>query len=194
MNGPDIQIIDLHSDDEEAISHVADLLVKSFREHSPNAWPDIDTASREVMQSFGAGRISRIATNESGAILGWIGGISKYRGKTWELHPLVVHLDYQGRGIGRELVNDLEERVKEQGGITVWIGTDDEDNMTSVSGIDLYPNVLEHLAHIKNIKGHPYEFYQKMGYSIVGILPDANGPGQPDIFMAKRVDGIKTEK
>jgi aminoglycoside 6'-N-acetyltransferase I len=54
--------------------------------------------------------------------------------------------------------------------------------------VDLYPDVLEHLANIKNLRGHPYEFYQKIGFSIVGVMPDANGPGKPDIYMAKRVE------
>ena len=81
----------------------------------------------------------------------------------------------------------FEERVRERKGYTISLGADDENNMTSVSGIDLYPDVLGHLSNIRNIKGHPYEFYQKMGYTIVGILPDANGPGKPDIYMAKRV-------
>ncbi len=59
--------------------------------------------------------------------------------------------------------------------------------MTSLSGVDLYSNVLEHLANIKNLRGHPYAFYQKLGFVIVGVLPDANGVGKPDIFMAKQV-------
>ena len=34
--------------------------------------------------------------------------------------------------------------------------------------------------------------YQKCGFVIVGVVPDANGPGKPDILMAKRVhEGIK---
>jgi hypothetical protein len=32
------------------------------------------------------------------------------------------------------------------------------------------------------------EFYQKLGYVIVGVIPDANGFGKPDIFMAKRLE------
>jgi hypothetical protein len=32
-----------------------------------------------------------------------------------------------------------------------------------------------------------YEFYQKQGYVIVGVMPDANGLGKPDILMAKSV-------
>ena len=35
---------------------------------------------------------------------------------------------------------------------------------------------------------HPYSFYQQQGYSIIGVMPDANGRGKPDIIMGKRVD------
>jgi aminoglycoside 6'-N-acetyltransferase I len=65
----------------------------------------------------------------------------------WELHSLVVRPDLQRRGIGRALVGDLEARVKERGALTLWLGTDDEANMTTLSGVDLYPNVLEHLSN-----------------------------------------------
>jgi hypothetical protein len=46
---------------------------------------------------------------------------------------------------------------------------------------------VQQVARIENRRGHPYEFYQKLGFVIVGVLPDANGPGKPDILMAKRV-------
>ena len=75
------------------------------------------------------------------------------------------------------------------GGTTIYLGTDDEDNMTSLSGKDLYPNVFEHITNIENLHGHPFSFYQKLGFAIVGVIPDANGPGKPDIIMAKRVGG-----
>lgn len=42
-------------------------------------------------------------------------------------------------------------------------------------------------SHIRNLRDHPYEFYPKMGFAIVGVMPDANGIGKPDIFMAKRL-------
>jgi len=105
----------------------------------------------------------------------------------WELHPLAVRPDCQRKGIGRALVNDLEERVRERGGLTIRVGTDDEDDMTTLGGVDLYPNVMERLAKIGNLKRHPYEFYQKVGFVIVGVIPDANGLGKPDILMTKRV-------
>jgi len=118
-------------------------------------------------------------------VLGWISGISQYEGRVWELHPLVVHVSHQGQGIGRALVVDFEERVRERDGLTILLGTDDVAGQTTLAGIDLFPHVWEHVTHIKNLKQHPYEFYQKLGYVIVGVIPDANGLGKPDILMAK---------
>ncbi len=145
-----IRITDLHPDDDETIYQTASLLVESFKEHSPDSWPTIEAALTEVRESFGDGRVSRVAIDENGNVLGWIGGIREYRGNVWELHPLAVRPDYQRKGIGRALVADLEKQVKKKGGFTIRLGSDDEDYMTSVSGIDLYPNVLEHLTNIKN--------------------------------------------
>jgi aminoglycoside 6'-N-acetyltransferase I len=184
-----MRIIDLPPDDEKTIQQVATLLVDSFKEHWPQAWPDLDAALREVRESFGAGRLSRVALKETGKVLGWIGGISQYGGNVWELHPLVVHPEHRGTGIGRALVADLEQCVSKRGGLTLWVGTDDEDQMTTLAGVELYPNVVEHLAHVRNLREHPYEFYQKLGFVIVGVMPDANGRGKPDIYMARRVGG-----
>ncbi len=192
MNVKPMKIIDLQSNDEIAIRQVAILLVEGFKEHWPDAWPDLESALQEVHESFEPDRISRIAIDESETVLGWIGGIRQYDGNVWELHPLVVKPGYQRQGIGRALVTDLEERVRERGGLTLWLGTDDEDGMTTLAGVNLYPNVWDHLAQIKNLRGHPYEFYQKLGFVIVGVMPDANGPGKPDIYMAKRVTGPPT--
>lgn len=182
-----MQIIDLTPTDEAAIQQTAAMLVEGFKEMAPNAWPTLESALEEVRESFGEGRLSRIVVDEAGVVLGWVGGIRAYDGNVWELHPLVVRPDCQRQGVGRALVADLEEQVRARGGFTIQLGTDDETNMTSLGGVDLYPNVLEHLRNIRNLRGHPYEFYQKCGFVIVGVLPDANGPGKPDIFMAKPV-------
>ena len=93
----------------------------------------------------------------------------------------------QGQGIGRALVQDLEEQVRARGALVITLGSDDEDGMTSLANVDLFENLWEKIRDIQNYKHHPFEFYQKMGYVISGIVPDANGPGKPDILMAKRV-------
>ncbi|MDQ6693181.1 MAG: GNAT family N-acetyltransferase [Chloroflexota bacterium] len=184
-----MKIIDLQPTDEQLIKQAAALLVDAFREHWPEAWPEIGPALETVRESFGEERISRVALDEDGSVLGWIGGISTYDGLVWELHPLVVSPTRQGQGIGRALVADLERLVRERGGLTVSLGSDDETNQTTLSGVDLYQDVSRHIANIRNLDRHPYEFYLKQGYVIVGVMPDANGPGKPDIIMAKRVAG-----
>lgn len=182
-----MQIVDLPQDDADVIRQAAALLVEAFRQHWPDAWPDLEAALEEVQEALGPGRLARVALDDAGQVLGWIGAIRAYDGHAWELHPLAVHPAHQGQGIGRSLVVDLEQRVREQGGLTLYLGSDDEDFMTSLSGVDLYPDVATHLAAIRNLRGHPYEFYQKLGFAVVGVIPDANGLGKPDILMAKRL-------
>ncbi len=180
-----MRIDDLRHGDTEQITRVAEVLLAGFADHTPAAWPNLASALSEVRESLGADRISRVALDDAGAVIGWIGGISEYDGLVWELHPLVVAQDCQRQGIGRALVADFEERVRERGGLTILLGTDDEDERTSLGGIDLFPNPLEQLQRIRNLRRHPFEFYTKLGYALVGVVPDANGFGKPDILMAK---------
>lgn len=182
-----MKIVDLSLADESAIHQAAELLVNGFRTHWPNAWPDMDAALAEVREALDPDKICRAALDDDGTLLGWTGGLPTYDGHVWELHPLVVRPERQGQGIGRALVADLEAQVAARGGLTLWLGSDDEDDMTSLAGIDLYDDLLGHLAAIRNLKAHPFEFYRKCGFVITGVVPDANGPGKPDILMARRV-------
>ncbi|MCT7963641.1 GNAT family N-acetyltransferase [Laspinema sp. D1] len=182
-----INIIDLGDRLDTLLQPVSELLLEGFRENWPKAWPTIDAATEEVLDSLSEDKISRVALNEAGKVVGWIGGISQYHGHVWEVHPLVVAADDRRQGIGRTLLNDLEEQVRKLGGLTLWLGTDDETNMTSLSGVNLYPNLWEKIRDIQNLRNHPYQFYQKCGFQIVGVMPDANGRGKPDIYMAKSV-------
>lgn len=100
---------------------------------------------------------------------------------------MAVLPERQRQGIGTRLVLEFERQVRLRGGLTVLLGSDDEDDMTTLSGIDLYDNTWEHIRTVRDIKGHPFVFYQKLGYTITGVVPDANGYGKPDILMSKRV-------
>lgn len=181
------RIIDLPSGDKNLREQAAQILFSGFQEHMPNAFPDMQAARKQVADSLQEGWISRIAVDDEGLLLGWIGAVPVYNRRSWVLSPMVVRPEYRERGIGRALVVDLESIIQTPEGVTLHLGTDDEDSQTSLAAIDLYPNVLEHVANIKNLDRHPYEFYQKVGFVIVGVVPDANGPGKPDILMAKRI-------
>ena len=191
MSSTSVTIRDLEGHDESLLNELAAMLVAEFRAHHPDAWPSVDAALKEVRQSLASNecgqRISRVAIAEEGHAVGWVGGIPSYGGRAWELHPLVVRHDTQRRGVGRALVSDLEEQARIRGGLTVWLGADDETRQTSLTGADLYGDLWRAVAEIRNLNDHPYEFYQKCGYTIVGVVPDANGLGKPDILMAKRI-------
>ncbi len=182
-----MQIISLSSENAHLIQQAGQLLVDAFREHWPDAWPTLEEGLKEVHEMLESERICRAAVDEQGNLLGIIGGIPGYDGHVWELHPLAVQPSMQVQGIGRALVEDFEEQVRLKGGLTITLGSDDEDSMTSLANVNLYENLWEEIRDIRNLKHHPFEFYQKMGYIITGIVPDANGIGKPDILMAKRV-------
>lgn len=191
-----LTIVDLKPDDGARIDQVAQLVFEAFT-HIPDWVPTLERAREEVRALFAPNRISRVALQDGGMsearyAVGWVGGIEEYDGNAYELHPLAVKPSHQRRGIGTALVRDLEEQARQRGAITVYLGTDDEFGGTTLYGKDVYPNVLEHVAQIRNINNHPYEFYIKCGYAVVGIVPDANGFGKPDIFMAKRIAPIRT--
>jgi aminoglycoside 6'-N-acetyltransferase I len=182
-----MKIVTLTKEHDLLIRQTAQLLVEAFRMHWPDAWSTLEEGLKEVNEMLEAERICRAALDDVGSLLGVIGGIPQYDGHVWELHPLAVQPSAQGKGIGKVLVEDFEEQVRLRSGLTITLGSDDEDNMTSLSGIDLYENLWKKVRDIRNFKRHPFEFYQKMGYAITGVVPDANGVGKPDIIMSKRV-------
>ena len=96
-----VRVVDLLPGDERVIRQCAALLVEGFREHWPNVWPDMDAALTEVHECLESGNITRVALDDDGDALGWVGGRPAYDGHVWELHPLVVRSDRQGQGIGR---------------------------------------------------------------------------------------------
>jgi aminoglycoside 6'-N-acetyltransferase I len=183
------RVVAADPDDPRIREEMARLLVEGVREMAPEAWPTLEAAREEVAQAFEPGRIPLVALDADGAVLGWIGVISTYDGHAWELHPLVVDPARHRSGIGRMLVAALEDAVRARGGGTMFLGTDDVAGWTSLAGVDVYGAALDHLRDLRDVHGHPFAFYRRLGYEVVGMIPDANGFGKPDIFMAKRVSG-----
>ncbi len=177
-----IRVIDLTSDDEQLAQQAAHLLLDGFPADTWNGFQDALEQVHEVMP-----HLCRAALDTDNTLLGWIGGLPQYDGHVWELHPLVVRPAHQGKGIGRTLVEDFERCVWQRGGLTLLLGTDDEHAQTSIGGVDVYPDPIAHLARLGCVKRHPVDFYRALGFVVVGMVPDANGYGKPDILMAKRV-------
>jgi aminoglycoside 6'-N-acetyltransferase I len=190
-----MNIINLAKGSDAQREQAALLLHIEFNQARWNySWETLDEARAEVAMMCEDEHICRAAVDATGEVFGWTGGLPEYDGNVWELHPMVVRPDQRGKGIGAALVRDLEERVAGRGGLTLTLGTDDTDYMTSLGGADLYTNLQEQVTHIRNFKYHPYEFYQRMGFVITGVVPDANGRGKPDIYMSKRIGSWPDER
>jgi aminoglycoside 6'-N-acetyltransferase I len=144
-------------------------------------------ARQEVVDSLGADRVSRVAVASDGAVIAWIGAIREYDGLVWQLHPIVVDETCRRRGVGRALVLDLEAILHSRGGLTLWAGSDDLTGETSLGGIDLYSALPAAFDAVHSWGRHPLPFYRRLGFHVIGVMPDANGPGRPDIFLGKRL-------
>lgn len=178
-------IEDLTATDDARIEDVARLLHAAF---SPlGVWTTMAEAREEVLQSIGAGRISRVARAANGAVVGWVGAIREYDGLVWQLHPIVVDEARRRHGVGRALVLDLEAILTARGGLTLWAGSDDLAGETSLGAVDLYSALPGAFDSVRSWGNHPLPFYRRLGFHVIGVMPDANGPGRPDIFLGKRL-------
>lgn len=163
----------------------AEILVSAFS-HMPSAWSTKRETEEEIALFLEDEDYQGWAGIDDGRVLGWIGAI-KHHDLAWELHPLCVDPTLQGQGLGRELVQKLEQTARDADIVSIWLGTDDDFGGTSIFGKDLYPDPLSALKDLKTATGHPYQFYKKLGYVVTGVLPDVNGLGKHDILMAKRI-------
>jgi aminoglycoside 6'-N-acetyltransferase I len=162
----------------------AALLFENF--NTQHGWPSLTSAKEELLRILAEGFARAVL--EAGNVLGWIGGLPEYQGRVWELHPIVVRKEYRLRGIGRALAAAFEAEAASRGALTLTLGTDDDSDMTSLSQVDLYNNLPRHLEELRDLGcGHPFLFYQKLGFTVTGVMPDANGRGRPDIYMSKQV-------
>ena len=153
--------------------------------HVPSAYHTVEDATAEVAKLAEDDRLG-FAALDGETLIGWIGAIRAYS-HGWELHPLMVDPGHHRRGIGTMLIGALEERARRDGVLTLFLGTDDDYGGTSLSGRDMFPDPLTALREIAPASGHPFFFYRRVGFVPVGVLPDVNGKGKPDLLMAKRL-------
>lgn len=178
-------IVELRELDATGRARAAKLLRDGIR--SPG-YERPGSAEREVESFVCESDRFALAAMKGVELRGWIGGIRSYS-HALELHPLVVEEGWRRQGIGRRLVDALETRGRGLGFLTLYVGTDDEFGGTNLFGADLFPHPLTALTGIEpSDAGHPYFFYRKLGFVPAGIIPDANGPGKPDLFLVRRIN------
>ena len=179
-----MQIVNTAQLDQGQILQAAQILTDSL----PLGWETLQDALNEFAERL-IPENTILAAVEDGDVLG-IGGIlaPSYDGNVFELHPLAVRADKRGQGIGRTIVQALEDEARRQGGLLLQLGADDESEggETSLANVDLFDDLPGKLAAF-DPGSHQSAFYLKLGFKIIGVMPDANGTGKPDIFFGKRL-------
>mgnify|MGYP000845338529 FL=1 len=179
--------INLSSSSDAVKKRAARILFEASRSVTDTSWNTLESAEAEVTECCNSEYIA-VGYIHNGDLAGWIGLRPAYGNTTWELHPIMVGPEYQKRGIGSKLLEEIERIARERDVLNIILGTDDEFGKTSLSGVDLYAsNIFYEIENIVNLGGHPFEFYKKKGYTIIGVVPDASGLNRPDIIMGKRL-------
>ena len=68
-----------------------------------------------------------------------------------------------------------------------WVPTVAAARAKVIAGQDPFVDVIAALRDLKPTGAHPLGFWQRVGYTVVGVIPDAEGPGKPTILLAKRI-------
>ena len=177
-----MEIVDLATQSAVIRAQAAAILADAFPDE--NGWPTIELGLAEIEWITRDGFVRGAVEQQQ--VLGWVGGLPEYRGRVWELHPIVVAKDRRLQGIGRVLVEAFEAEARRRGGLTATLGTDDHYGQTSVFDVNLYRDLPAHISGLRDLgERHPFLFYRKLGYVVTGLMPDANGRGRPDIYMSK---------
>ncbi|MDF2686894.1 MAG: hypothetical protein K0S55_2077 [Clostridia bacterium] len=178
-----MKIINFELLNEDQIKQAAFILTESL----PIGWPTFNDAMDEIKERLIPENIL-FAAVEYDIVIGWGGILPHYNGNVYELHPLAVRKDKRNIHVGSVIVKALEDAARLKGGLTMYLGADDErgDGETSFANVDLFNDLP------KRIQGfqagiHQTGFYLKLGYKIIGVIPDANGRGKPDIYIGKRL-------
>lgn len=186
MNAISLHIVDLSPDDRKLIDVLVPLSVRAAALNSPLWLPTLEHAHDEIVRVATEAAACRVLLG-NGVPRGWI-GVDACADTAWEIHPLLVDPECHGCGIGSRLVAAVESCARAAGVLTMTLSTSDATQATTLGGADLFDDPLGALALIDVVdpaRGHAFRFWQRVGYTIVGVLPDAEGAGVPSIQLAK---------
>ena len=186
-----MDIVDMRTLSEAQIAQAAQMLADDIPgewEH----WSDVVNIDEILSEEAEVSLFSGLAAVEENEVIGWTGIAMTedvYDGNVFELYPLVVRPDKRQKGIGKMLLAAIEEAARSKGGLTIYMGVnaDRACDKTSLSDVDLYDDLPKHLSEFDPGEHRLAAFYIKHGYKVIGVIPDANGLGKPDIMLGKRL-------
>lgn len=174
--------------DELRLDEAAYVLYRAASRFS-SALPTPEAALGELLDvSRTTDAITFVALNLAGEVCG-LASASPYRSSAMlRMQLLVVDPPFQRRGVGRTLLRTVEEAGRELGMSTLMIALDDEAGLTPLAGRSLFPDPLAPMTKFVPPAAHPSTFLKRMGYALTGVLPEAAGPGRPELWFARSLE------
>ena len=83
---------------------------------------------------------------------------------SFDVYWIAVHPDYQGRGVGRQLLKETERRIKNAEGVRVYVDTSQRLQYASTRA-----------------------FYERCGYQLESLLPDFYAQGDGKVIYCKQL-------
>ena len=176
--------VDLLSQEDAALLRgVADLLVVAC----PSLYGgDVTQALADVVQ-FAPEDLGLIARDPEGTPIGWLRAEHFPGQASAEIKLVAVQPTRRRQGVARTLVMAAEERMRSQDCVTMLATVGDTRGRTNLYGVDVTEDAPGLLAGFHCHADHPAGFFLRVGYRLVGLLPDAYGPGKHDLTLARRI-------
>lgn len=171
--------------DEVRLVEAASVLYRAAARIS-SLFPTPDAALGELLEiSQNDDAFTFIALNLAGEVCGLIGASAEASSLVAHVHPFAVDPPFQRRGVGRALLNALEAAAARRGFSTLILAMDDEAGLTSLAGRSLFPDPLAPMTRFIPPASHPSAFLRRLGFALTGVVPEAAGPGRPELWFAK---------
>jgi aminoglycoside 6'-N-acetyltransferase I len=173
--------------DEVRLAEAASVLFRAAARVS-SVFPAPEAALGELLElTRRAGSFTFVALNLNSEVCGLVAASPRAASAVLEVYPLAVDPPFQRRGVGRALLRALESAALRRGFTTLLLAVDDEIGQTSLAGRTLFPDPLAPMTRFIPPASHPSAFLKRLGFALTGVIPEAAGPGRPQLWFAKSI-------